>query len=336
MVITTSSQEDISKRAFESLNKYFTVHEDEVVAIEILSPAFQPPDGITMQDGLSIGVPKKVLALAYIAARQQFLANLNSDFSLPAALDATRVMLLFDPEHITAANYRKRRLNALKNGTFLEHRSIYHRALRQELCFLNSILTSPLHRQSKSPTLWFHRICVVEPLMSLELTGATEEQTSVFWRTELTAVCKAGEQHPKNYYAWQYARRFMAGRFSDNIDDIGLFVKDWCCKHPSDISGWSFLWFICLSMRSIARTDLLRNTLDYAINLKGMQESLWVFIRVALAYETDVQSRAELSQILSYYNKDLQSTEYGSVLQMRVHTTIHWIEEHVSTAALGH
>lgn len=61
---------------YESLSRYFDEHENEVIEIEILPPAIQPADGeILMQDGSSLGIPKKALILAFLAARRTFFVN---------------------------------------------------------------------------------------------------------------------------------------------------------------------------------------------------------------------------------------------------------------------
>jgi hypothetical protein len=69
---------DFQKVAYNALSTYFQQHEDEVVEIEILPPAIEPPDGIMMQDGRSLGVPKKVLALAFVEARRVFFSNISA------------------------------------------------------------------------------------------------------------------------------------------------------------------------------------------------------------------------------------------------------------------
>jgi hypothetical protein len=232
MAATESPRTVLQKVAYEALCDYFTGHKDEVIEVEILPPSIQPPDGILMQDSLYLGVPKKILALAYLEARQRFFENHHNEPETATALQATNIILLFDPEHLTAANFRKRTLCLLK----AEHATTgtsYHQALRRELCFLNSILTSPLNRQSKSPTLWHHRFWMIGPLAVIELKDAPEDQRAYFWRREFDAVFKSGEQHPKNYHAWQYARRLMNKIESPKFkEDLAFRVKDWCCRHP--------------------------------------------------------------------------------------------------------
>lgn len=322
------SSAGLQKQAYEALNDYFQEHENDIVEVEILPPAIQSSNGLLMQDGLSLGVPKKILALAYVEARQKFFENRNATGCAVTAQQATKVMLLFDPEHLTAANFRKRSLLILEAKTGPQSRAIYHRALQQELCFVNSILTSPLHRQSKSPTLWHHRLFIISSLMLLELDNVSAGQKSAFWRSELAAVCKSGQQHPKNYYAWQYARRLMPSiKSPEIIDEFALSVKDWCCKHPSDISGWSFLLFLVPDLQPRSkRQDLVKDVLNYAINLQAEQESLWVFIRMALAQDMLDGERMELCQMLQIYRKDLESAERKSALLERVSTTLLWIQ----------
>ena len=63
------------QHVYESLSRYFDEHENEVIEIEILPPAIQPPDGMLMQDGSGLGIPKQILALAFLTARQIFFAN---------------------------------------------------------------------------------------------------------------------------------------------------------------------------------------------------------------------------------------------------------------------
>lgn len=63
------------QHVYESLCRYFDEHEHEVIEIEILPSAIEPPTGSLMQDGSSLGIPKKALAGAFLAARQAFFDN---------------------------------------------------------------------------------------------------------------------------------------------------------------------------------------------------------------------------------------------------------------------
>lgn len=79
---------------------------------------------------------------------------------------------------------------------------------------------------------------------------------------EMKVVMKAGERHPRNYYAWNYARQFFCiletvmtarGEYQDMLVDTGVEVHDWCLMHPRDISGWAFLMFWLGKVRDESR-----------------------------------------------------------------------------------
>lgn len=322
---------ELQKLAYETLSKYFLEHEDEVITIEILPPAIQPPDGILMQEGLCLGVAKKALALAYVEARQRFFANRQgrAQSTMTQTMQATKVMLLFDPEHLTAANYRKRVLHLLESEHGLNTGNPCHKALRRELCFLDSILTSPLHRQSKSPTLWYHRSRILDSLSFIELAEALEDKRALLWRSELDAVCKSGERHPKNYHAWQYARRFVRKADGLNIDEtFGRHVKDWCCRHPADISGWSFLLYLMPRLARLLEQELVREVLKYAIGLNLTQESLWVFMRTALAQNVSNADHSATYQLLQAHVKDLGNDQRGKAPYEVVFNCLKWVDAH--------
>jgi hypothetical protein len=320
-------------QAYDALNSYLQAHNDQVAEIEVLSPAIQPTDGILMQDGLSVGIPKKILALAYVEARKRFFNHAKTEDLYSIALQATKVILLFDPEHLTAANFRKHRLVTLRSTATPDAEIAFRKAVDCEFCFLDSILTSPLHRQSKSPTLWYHRFWLLELLGLRNLKTVPENGRTDFWRTELASVCKSGERHPKNYYAWQYGRRLL-----DSVHDTeskleyAQSVKNWCCKHPSDISGWSCLTHLISNVESLSdRLDIVRDVLGYAIALQFQHESLWVFIRTIVAHDMLHEGQVGLVLMLQNYSKELESTgKHGDLLECVVRN-INWIKKHGGT-----
>ncbi|OCL01423.1 hypothetical protein AOQ84DRAFT_9328 [Glonium stellatum] len=288
--------------AYDALNDFFKAHENIVVEIEILPSALVSDDTLLLQDGINIGITKKVLAQAYLKARTVFFLQDGSSPSEALAFEATRIMLLFDSEHLTAANFRKRRLVSVQNEATGASANSLVAAAQQELQFLNSILTSPLHRQSKSPTLWHHRYWLFSNIL---LNGTPSSSFNVLnvsaIKAEFDAVFKAGEQHPKNYYAWQYARRLIdilvsalrkpkdqSSQVQIDIQAIinasSMRVKDWCLRHPSDTSGWSFLLFMLRYVDALpTRTDIVSNVLDLTIAFRWQHESLWVFVRTVLS-----------------------------------------------------
>jgi hypothetical protein len=316
----------LQMQAYVAVSSYLEAHDNEVVEIEILPPAIQPSEGLLMQDGLSVGIPKKVLALAFVEARKRFFENVKHENSQNLAHQATRVMLLFDPEHLTAANFRKRRLVALRAGTTPKAKVAFRTAVKNEFCFMDSILTSPLHRQSKSPTLWYHRFWLLKLLDLHELESIFGQTHSDIWHSELTSVGKSGERHPKNYYAWQYGRRLADQIDGADTTEFARCVKDWCCKNPSDISGWSCLIYLILKLEALQeRLELVRAIMNYAVNLRSEHESLWVFIRTILAHETLGEGRNPLNSMLRTYGKELKSTKEQDVLSARVVRSLDWI-----------
>lgn len=77
---------------------------------------------------------------------------------------------------------------------------------------------------------------------------------------------KAGERHPRNYYAWLYARNLLrelaalSCRGEGDVEKRGsrgnlaiaylAEMHGWCLKHPRDISGWTFLKFLLDQVRN--------------------------------------------------------------------------------------
>ncbi|KAK0514181.1 hypothetical protein JMJ35_002798 [Cladonia borealis] len=224
----------------------------------------------------SLALPKTLLIPLYLHARQILFTHLshpetgdrsnNNNHNKEVAWKATTVILLWDPNHITAANIRKRWIRDLadkENGTGLVGitengygRGEVRAAVQQELRFLESLLTSPLKKHTKAPTLWAQRGWVVGTFWDdvVALYKDEGEEAGIlwavkrFWDGELGVVMRAGERHPRNYYAWQYAR-VLFGLVQGNLigEDVveGLErVKGWCFLHPRDISGWGFLMFL--------------------------------------------------------------------------------------------
>jgi hypothetical protein len=163
-------------------------------------------------------------------------------------------------------------------------------AVQRELWYLSSILTSPLHRQSKSPTLWFQRAWIY-----LTFRGECEAlfRSREWVLGELEVVLKAGERHQHNYYAFLYARRVIASAaklLSDHTDPPPLHLEilqrqlAWCKAHPSDTSGWSFLAFWVRSfLTETERRETVYLVLNFAKTLEWQGEALWAFLKSFVA-----------------------------------------------------
>lgn len=248
-----------------------------VLEIEVLPSSFPPQ---ILHESSAVGVPKSLLVPLYLKARKTFFDHVSSrdSASYHAALQATTITLLFDPNHLTAANFRKRHIQRLSGDQRTEKdyddedAGNLAEAVHHELSFLESLVTSPLSRHAKSSTLWAQRLWIVRNFFRLA-TGerATDEAIRLrgmrhgvrgFWDEELVIVMKAGERHPRNYYAWQYARELFwlvherrpglvegVRRDWKFLGQSSRLVHVWCLMHPRDVSGWAFLVFSLKRLR---------------------------------------------------------------------------------------
>src|SRR5208282_485866 len=136
-----------------------------------------------------------------------------------------------------------------------------------DLEMLDTLFMSSLNKHTKSPTLWAHRRWLTQRLPSPVPLQMERTCLSLGLRQErefsMVALI-AAEIHPRNYYAWGYLRWWIAKnptllegfnhcpvtQSSTNTTPFGLprlinTILEWCLKHPSDTSGWSFLvWLI--------------------------------------------------------------------------------------------
>lgn len=290
----------------------------QTLELDIL-PSSYPPEIHSAPP--SVALPKPLLASLFLTARQIFLAYLSlqrkvcdqdegketyqapseatssNPPSYSAALDSTLVILLWDPNHLTAANFRKKHLLSLRisSSTSAKINSVLLEALAAELHYLTSLLTSPLPKHTKSSTLWSHRLFLLRtfgaeivhihylsgtptnttrpPPVSPSVQRPTYQlhsSTATLWNHELSIILAAGERHPRNYYAWNYARQLLDTLASHDdafpetenrapatletetrkylVEDSVAAVQKWCFAHPRDISGWAFLVFLLREM----------------------------------------------------------------------------------------
>lgn len=161
---------------------------------------------------------------------------------------ATEVMLLFDPEHLTACNFRKRKIlekrdhfilsntgpDGNKDNMFLKE-SEYLDILQNELALSTTYLRSPLYPHAKSNTLWYHRVWLLrlfmqtyqwylgmQTLVYMASHQVNHEHVSLqkslsasldyildFCHSEASNVLSASEKHHKNYCAFNALRVFF-------------------------------------------------------------------------------------------------------------------------------
>ncbi|GAB1191520.1 hypothetical protein APSETT444_000699 [Aspergillus pseudonomiae] len=111
-------------------------------------------------------------------------------------------------------------------------------------------------------------------------------------KSELDIVFRAGELHPRNYYAFNYIRQVVgvlsnATKAQEGPSALAESILDstlsWCLAHPSDISGWMFMLYL---LEAVPRADLQLNTVQrvvrYALDVGWEGESLWTFVDLSV------------------------------------------------------
>lgn len=256
----------------------------QLLEIELLGKSHEIPAGQNyLLEENSIAIPKAKLVQAFVVARQIFFHLIKKGLGeTPDELrDATAILLLMDPENLTAANARKR----LIQSYIKDRKEEVQLALKKELLFVDSCLTARLHRHTKSPTLWSHRRWVLQICQSVHMEYDIQ-------RDLRAVVLVAAERHPRNYYAWSHMRWLVQtiGVKDTERNETLLVVNDWCLRHPSDTSGFSFLLFFLASFggpkdssRIEASTRVFQDVLDLATSFKWTHESVWVFLRTLAA-----------------------------------------------------
>ncbi|CAK7244037.1 MAG: hypothetical protein STHCBS139747_005571 [Sporothrix thermara] len=280
-----------------------------------------------LRDGNAVAIPKLALVQAFLVARK-ILHKYRTAPAVPATAPlvartsadngrsqtiwrATAVILLMDPEHLTAANTRKRLIQAaLRQDLGPSLAASASSLLDRELHLVDSLLTSHLHRHTKSPTLWSHR----RWLLSFLATPAAARQSRRSGGDDRVlqgmtkVVMVAAVRHPRNYYAWDHARWLIhwQQQASGKADDawmlhLVVIVRDWCYRNHTDTSGWSFLFFLLASLPqppspAASLSPLYDETVaqveQMAKSLRWAGEAVWVFLRTAVAYRARAHGSA--------------------------------------------
>ncbi|KAH6688573.1 hypothetical protein F5X68DRAFT_261023 [Plectosphaerella plurivora] len=333
-VVAALKQAD-HRPAFHAISLLFTAHNGpELLELEILGRGQPVSQGqFYLRDGNAVGVPKLVLLQAFIVARQILQKHLLQCPREPPegdeVLAATAVLLFMDAEHLTAANTRKRILFARQRAISRDDAGAL---LDRERVFVNSLLTSRLHRHTKSPTLWSHRRWLLQRYSAAGL--------AVDGRRDLRVVMTSGERHPRNYYAWCHAR-FVAelaveGMSTEEQRLVWDDIKKWCFAHHDDISGWSFLYH--LACRRLAGADdalpaVVKETLEYAQALTWRNESVWWFLRTASALlPGSAEDEARLQEV---HRLLLDSADEASEDKLYLGKAWQWYKSHRGMAVGG-
>ncbi|KAL7623864.1 hypothetical protein AAE478_005420 [Parahypoxylon ruwenzoriense] len=259
---------------------FMDVPDDELLEIEFLGKSHPLQPGVNyLREGKAVAIPKLRLVQAFCVARQilKNYQNKNSPIGAYEAKAATAVLLLMDPEHLTAANTRKRLLMPL-----LETSEPEVGALRQEKQFVDSLLTSRLYRHTKSLTLWSHRRWLLRQFATHDMLVDPRHDIK-------NVIMTAGMRHPRNYPAWHHAR-FLLDFCPQLAGSVAADVKEFCLRNHTDISCWSFLSYAIKAIDDKQRrreicSSLLMEILGITESLRWTNESVWVFLRNTAATE---------------------------------------------------
>lgn len=228
---------------------------------------------VIQHESSAIAIPKSLLVQCFLIARKAFFVpDITSTDTArdQQLLQATDVILLWDPNHVTAANWRKRYLKTLHespsslddpNGINSQNIKV---AIERELAYTESLLTSPLTKHTKASTLWAHRVWVISHFADLLLPTKSAEELGELWGAQMAIVLKAGERHPKNYYAWNHLRQlyeFLVLKTDSKVDSRLVLcsiehIHKWCLMHPRDISGWSFMAYSTEMLAAAFQADV--------------------------------------------------------------------------------
>ncbi|KAL1884318.1 hypothetical protein VTK73DRAFT_12 [Phialemonium thermophilum] len=318
-VLASSLECDTGCEAYDAISEVLSLSStSDLLDIEILgSSHILGGETYVLRDGRAVGISKIGLAQAFFTARAVLNKALRERTAAPSdeeLMTATLVVLLMDPEHLTAANVRKRIIQRrLSCSSGAEGRA----CVLLEKRVVDSLLTSRLHRHTKSPTLWSHRRWLVGCWQSLQMrVNVLDDIVGV--------VAVAGERHPRNYYGWSHARWLMSLDVQTPSEEVLLATKEWCLRHRDDTSGWSFLCFlltVTVSDDKSICSGIFREVLTLVMNLRWTNESVWVFLRTLAARGLlGDDAHAEFERACS---RLIESTK-DSAEQMRLQTCYSW------------
>lgn len=284
--------------AYEAIASTLAAQEDQhgkLLEIEILGKSHPlEPGTFLLQDGNAIAISKYGLVQAFFVARKILQRHISAESTLsPGGLLAvTSVVLLMDPEHLTAANARKKL--ATSAGATSEH--LLLETIKKDRFFIDSLLVSRLFRHTKSPTLWSHRRWLVETAARHGVQHSVAESLE-------SVVMVAGQRHPRNYYAWCHARwltenipEVQGSQGGHGLRELLALTKTWCFRNHTDISGWSYLGFLLQNIGGPEASSVFEEATSLAVSLQWTNESTWVFLRTIAASASMGENEATLFQ----------------------------------------
>lgn len=309
------------EKVFQSICNALSQEYDDLLEIELLPASHQLADGAALlQDGNAIAVPKLQLVQAFLVARKKLLRDASiQESDWRTTIEALNVVLLMDPEHLTAANTRKR---IIEDASYTDKAKATTLLLRERY-FIDSLLTSRLHRHTKSPVLWSHRRWLMGRFLEAGL------RLDVAWDLKRVIFISA-ERHPRNYYAWCHARLLvdMAGRLEpDQLSALVDDTKRWCFSHHNDISGWEFLQFLLRRCQADVVLEVFKETMKRVGSFSWRNESVWTFLRTVSTWEIMAQSdRNELRELMIVLRPGKRETEATRDAERVLDQAARWVE----------
>lgn len=269
------------EKIYQDIAEALTQRLEEPLDIELLGPSHPlEPDINFLQDENAIAIPKLRLVQAFIPAYQKlqiFTSQRDICKRSKELLDATAVLLLMDPENLTAVNIRKQLQSVQCLDPDPEDET---EVLDKELYFTDSLLTSRLHRHTKSPTLWNHRRWIMKCFKELN----EKKHRCLDFSKHFKVIFVSGERHPRNYYAWCHAR-YLITTFDPDLLHLATILEDtkkWCFNHHDDVSGWMFLMFL-LERNKEHVQPVINETIRRVKSFTWRNESVWHFLRLMAA-----------------------------------------------------
>lgn len=282
------------KQVYDAISQELSQTGTEYLEIEMLPSDYVLKDNVFfLKEGPTTIISKLRLVQAFIVARRILISHLDNPSSISAeeVQKATSVILLLDSEYATAAHTRKRLL--LRDSLTEEDR---RKELKKDLFFVNSLLSSRLHRHTKSPVLWCHKHWLLRQYIKAKMPMSLVDDLE-------RVVYVAGEMHPRNYYAWTYARNLVSsqpqlngGWDADKIQELTEKTERWCRIHYYDTSGWSFLLELAIKFPQHSE-GIFRRTAAVAKSFSWCGEAVWNFLR-NMIFVPAVEANPENRQLL--------------------------------------
>lgn len=267
-------QNEDPKPVYDTISHELSQTYDQYMGIEFLPPEFEPElkGAYFFKENHFLALSKLRIIQAFIVARRILNQHLNQPGSVLTddVWKATNVLLLWDSEHLTAANTRKR-LILNSSLTETERKEV----LEKDAYFINSLLSSDLYRHTKSPVLWAHKRWLFRQERQAQMpVNLVQDFESV--------IHLAADRHPMNYYAWSYARSLFSSRSGEwDPETVQRFVEmshKWCRLHLNDTSGWSFLIVVAAEFPQHAK-EIFQETATLAKRYGWRGEAIWNFLR---------------------------------------------------------